>query len=176
MKIIFAVGNSGTKHLVIERLIAAYSRAEYSIYEQMLGTKVQDAGLYYESTIEKTLAYISDYINFYQDEYDVLIMSGWEINKHIKHIFEFYKNTAEFVCIKLNEDYDHLIDSKYFSNSWDQSPAHLAVKQEMTQILEAFYADKHHWFSADLEPIIDNLRIMPSNGAHKISILSAVNK
>jgi hypothetical protein len=176
MKVIFAIGNSGTKHLVVDRLIEAYSDAKYRIHEQLLGVKVQDAGLFYESTVQKTMAYINDYIKFYRDEYDVLIMSGWEINKHIHTIFEEYKDRADFICIRLNQEYTGEVEQKYFSNSWDQSPEHRAVKKQMTETLESFYSDKTGWFAADLEPKITNFRISPAEGAHKIAILSAVNK
>jgi len=176
MKVIFAIGNSGTKHLVVDQLIKAYSNAKYKIHEQLLGVKVQDAGLFYESTVQKTMAYINDYIKFYQDEYDVLIMSGWEINKHIHAIFNEYKDRADFICIRLNEEYIDRIEQKHFSNSWDQSPEHRAVKKQMTETLESFYLDKTDWFVADLEPEIKNFKIVSSEGAHKITILSTVNK
>jgi hypothetical protein len=176
MKVIFAIGNSGTKHLVVDQLIKAYSDAKCRIHEQLLGVKVQDVGLYYESTVQKTIAYINDYIKFYQDEYDVLIMSGWEINKHIHAIFNEYRDRADFICIRLNEEYTDGIEQKHFSNSWDQSPEHRAVKQQMTETLESFYLDKTDWFVADLEPEIKNFKIVSAQGAHKIAILSTVNK
>jgi hypothetical protein len=175
MKVIFVVGNSGTKHLIVDQLLLAYENNKYSIYEQFLGTKVSDPSIYYESTIEKTMAYIQDYIRFYSNDYDVLIMSGWEINKHVKEIYQKYKKDAEFYCIKLNDEFKQPIDPCHFKNSWDQSPEHIAVRNSMTEILENFYIDKSNWFTTDLVPKIKNLKILPSEGAHKICILS-VNK
>lgn len=176
MQIIFAVGNSGTKHLVIDNLIKAYMDAKFAVYEQLLGTRVEQVDPYYESTPEKTLAYIKDYINFYKDEYDILFLSGWEINKHINEIYREYVQTADFICIKMNEDFTGSIDPQKVKNSWEHSEAHINVKKQMTEILQEFYKDKPNWFTAELEPKIENFKISSSNGAHKISILSAVNK